>query len=213
VPELDRARVVSFRASSGLAVSDVRILPGRSARWLATVSKGIWSTFKLWRHRRPDRGSPYSSNMKILDGSDNTTDGAWAEVAQWSPRGAIFKGFALNDDPNAEGLVAIGVADGRYVFNNTFSLAFCSHFIHSVHTIEILALQPASESSPSEKLVLSSIKSIVTAYVPITFSGPILAAADSSRTTSILNILTDASATLRSAEVASGHGPPGLLVG
>lgn len=95
----------TFAASAGLAIADVRFLPGRGGQWLATVSKGIWSTFTLW---------------KLGDGCNKEREagGEWRapkKVAQWSSRGAIFRGFAVNEDPEGDALVAISVTNGKYV--------------------------------------------------------------------------------------------------
>ncbi|OBZ74688.1 hypothetical protein A0H81_05636 [Grifola frondosa] len=88
---------IDFQASSGTGVSDVQFLPGHDNRWLATVSKGIWSMISCW-----DIGSS----------SDQSANVPARKVADWCPKGAIFSGFVVNSDPNSDGNVATSVTTG-----------------------------------------------------------------------------------------------------
>jgi hypothetical protein len=80
----------SFEASGteGIAVSEVRFLPGTNGTRFVTTSKGIWSTLIFW------------------DISSNTPN----ELARWTCQGAIFRGFIVNDQPGAGGDVAISIS-------------------------------------------------------------------------------------------------------
>jgi hypothetical protein len=42
------------------------------------------------------------------------------KVCEWSPRGAIFNGFALNSDPNSEATVAISLHLNEYASNEHY---------------------------------------------------------------------------------------------
>lgn len=91
----------TFAASGGLPIAEVKLIPRDTDgfRMLATVSKGIWSTFTLWRI--PD--DPRATVTK---------------VTEWSARGAIFRGCAVNDQVEAyegegKAVVALSVVRGR----------------------------------------------------------------------------------------------------
>ncbi|KAJ3503747.1 hypothetical protein NLJ89_g8298 [Agrocybe chaxingu] len=73
--------------TSGTSVSHVRFLPGHGDRFLLTIAKSIWSAVAIW-----DLSSKESR-----------------KVGEWSPRGAIFNGFALNEDPDGGAELAISV--------------------------------------------------------------------------------------------------------
>jgi hypothetical protein len=72
----------------GIAVSEVRFLPGTRGSRLVTTSKGIWSALIFWDVEcSPPR-----------------------EIGRWSSQGSIFRGFVVNDTPGAEAVVAISVS-------------------------------------------------------------------------------------------------------
>ncbi|KAG6852862.1 hypothetical protein C0991_008497 [Blastosporella zonata] len=97
---------------SNVPVSDIRFLPGRSADWILTVSKGIWDVLTIW-----DLSSPENDARK---------------ACEWSQRGALFSGIALNTDPASEATLAVSMSnDGEQSVqlislhsgeNGTFSL-------------------------------------------------------------------------------------------
>lgn len=86
--------------TSGTSVSDVHFVPGHDDSLLLTISKVIWSVLDIW----------------FID-SDNPQ-----KVCEWSPRGAIFTGFALNSDKTSEATIAISIHLNEYV---------CFHLSHS----------------------------------------------------------------------------------
>jgi hypothetical protein len=60
---------------------------------MMTVSKSVWSVMAIWDIGEEDA----------------------RKVCEWSPRGAIFTGFALNHDPNSAATVAISLHLNEYV--------------------------------------------------------------------------------------------------
>lgn len=92
-PESWRPRTeTSMQNTPATPISDIHFVPGREGRWLLTVSKGIWSVITLW---------------DLLNGP--------SKVSEWSPKGAIFTGFVVNNDVASEGVVAIGTLQDRSV--------------------------------------------------------------------------------------------------
>jgi len=86
--------MVIFDATSSTPVSDLRFVPGHDGKWLLTVSRGIWSVITLW---------------DIGDGL--------RKMLEWSPREALFDGFALNTDPDSEATLAVSIVEeGSVVF-------------------------------------------------------------------------------------------------
>lgn len=84
---LSPQRTYCISGTSGTFVSDVRFLPSIDDRLLLTISKTIWSAVSLW--------DIHHAEAKM--------------VAQWSPRGAIFTGFAVNTEVASEATLAISV--------------------------------------------------------------------------------------------------------
>jgi len=60
---------------------------------MMTISKSVWSEMAIWDMGEEDA----------------------RKVCEWSPRGAIFNGFALNSDPDSEATVAISLHLNEYV--------------------------------------------------------------------------------------------------
>jgi hypothetical protein len=79
-----------FDANPSTYIEDVKFLPGKN--WLLTVSKGIWSGITAW-----------------------DLDACVTRMAEWSPKGAIFKGFAVNTDPYSEATLAVSIQDRSVV--------------------------------------------------------------------------------------------------
>jgi len=74
-------------------VSEIRFVPGHAGQWILTVSKGVWDVVTIW----DVSAEPH-------------------KCCEWSPRGAIFNGFALNTDPKSEATLAVSVLkDGSVV--------------------------------------------------------------------------------------------------
>lgn len=79
-----------FTAHPSTCIGAVRFMPHRE--WLFTFSKGIWSVISAW---------------DIKNGVTKLSD--------WSPKGTIFIGFAVNTDPDSEGTLAVSVKQDRSV--------------------------------------------------------------------------------------------------
>lgn len=74
-------------------MSEIRFVPGHAGQWILTVSKGVWDVVTIW----DVSAEPH-------------------KCCEWSPRGAIFNGFALNTDPKSEATLAVSVLkDGSVV--------------------------------------------------------------------------------------------------
>lgn len=73
-------------ATSNTSVSEIRFVPGHAGQWILTVSKGVWDVITIW---------------------DVTAEPQ--KCCEWSPRGAIFNGFALNADETSEATLAVSV--------------------------------------------------------------------------------------------------------
>jgi len=61
---------------------------------MLTISKSVWSAMAIW-----DMGEEKEDARK---------------VCEWSPRGAIFNGFALNSDPNSKATIAVSLHLNEY---------------------------------------------------------------------------------------------------
>jgi len=144
-----------FAANPSTYIEDVKFLPGKN--WLLTVSKGIWSGITAW-----------------------DLDAGVTRIAEWSPRGAIFKGFAVNTDPDSEATLAVSMQD-------------------SSSNIQILSLRCRGDGTPT---VFESISTIQTWLSPIALQGDILAFSDNVAETVIQNLKDDTCAILRNAPVS-----------
>ena len=65
---------------------------------MLTISRSVWSAMAIWDIGEEDA----------------------CKVCEWSPRGAIFNGFALNSDPNSEATVAISLHLNEYASNELY---------------------------------------------------------------------------------------------
>ncbi|KAI0651022.1 hypothetical protein C8Q79DRAFT_996609 [Trametes meyenii] len=90
-------RSLEFQASTGTGVSHIRILPGYSGRYVATVYKGIWSMISCW-----DIGDLSAASRPIKP----------HKVADWCPKSTIFSGFVINSDPDSEAALATAIQTG-----------------------------------------------------------------------------------------------------
>lgn len=78
---------LSFSASQGMPVSEIRFIPA-NYDWLISVSTGIWSVITCWDvHPRASRTA--------------------VKLAEWSPRGAIFTGIAVNQHRQSDAVLAV----------------------------------------------------------------------------------------------------------
>jgi hypothetical protein len=73
-------------------------VPGHGGRLMLTISRSVWSAMAIWDISEEDA----------------------RKVCEWSPRGAIFNGFALNSDPNSEATVAISLHLNEYASNKRY---------------------------------------------------------------------------------------------
>lgn len=67
---------------------------------MLTIFKSVWSAMAIW-------------DIGVKDAR---------KVCEWSPRGAIFNGFALNSDPNSEATIAISLHLNEYASNKPYHL-------------------------------------------------------------------------------------------
>ncbi|KAL0062763.1 hypothetical protein AAF712_010385 [Marasmius tenuissimus] len=89
-------RSKKWATHTSTAASDVRFLDGKEKRMLLTVSKGIWSVLTLWS----------------IDSND---DGKPVKLSEWSSRGGLFTGLAVNQDVDADERIAVSISqDGTH---------------------------------------------------------------------------------------------------
>ncbi|KAK7026025.1 hypothetical protein VNI00_015742 [Paramarasmius palmivorus] len=87
-----------FATNTSTAISDVRFFdvifgPTQTLqKMVLTVSKGIWSVLTLWSIGERESGEEAN------------------KLAEWSPKGALFTGLAINDDTKALERLAVSVA-------------------------------------------------------------------------------------------------------
>ncbi|KAF5347273.1 hypothetical protein D9756_009960 [Leucocoprinus leucothites] len=163
-------RTWSTSATANMSVTDIRFVPGSHGTLLFTLSKSIWSAITLWQlepviSRTPDE------------------DCAFRKRCEWSPRGAIFNGFALNSNPTSKVKLAV------------------SSLNNGNHTIELLSLK-AQENMGEWSLL--PVQSIPATFKPIALEGDLLAISDDTRETIILNWNTGAYATLEHVQSDQG---------
>lgn len=89
-----------FDANPSTYIEDVTFLPGKN--WLLAVSKGIWSGITAWN-----------------------LEAGVSRMAEWSPKGAIFNGFAVNADPDSEATLAVSIQDRLVSYSSCPSFAYC----------------------------------------------------------------------------------------
>lgn len=78
-------RMHHINGTAATSVSDTRFLPAHGGKLLLTVAKSVWSVLTVW---------------------DIMSD---TKVCEWSPRGAIFTGFAVNQVEESTATVAISL--------------------------------------------------------------------------------------------------------
>ncbi|KAF9260953.1 hypothetical protein L218DRAFT_1002264 [Marasmius fiardii PR-910] len=81
-----------WMTNTSTAVSDVRFLVVKGRKMVLTVSKGIWSVLTLW------------------DVDERDDEKTTKKLDEWSPRGGLFTGLAINEDEGCEEKLAISVA-------------------------------------------------------------------------------------------------------
>ncbi|KAF8064444.1 hypothetical protein FPV67DRAFT_1782692 [Lyophyllum atratum] len=156
-------------ATSNTSVSDVRFIPGHSAEWILTVSKGVWDVFTIW-------------DVSSEEGR---------KACEWSPRGAIFNGIALNTDPCSEATLAIALSqnDGE-------------------HTVQLISMQVDAEGESS----LKTICTIPSSLKPVKLHGDLLAMSDDVSRTVVRNWRTGTSAVLNHPADDGGVWQPNRIV-
>ncbi|ESK92826.1 hypothetical protein Moror_9139 [Moniliophthora roreri MCA 2997] len=97
---------VRFATNTSTAISDVRFLDVAVSseklvkKMILTVSKGIWSVLTLW---------------SIGEDDGHGVEESAAKLAEWSPKGGLFTGLAINDDVEADDRLAVSIAkDGGH---------------------------------------------------------------------------------------------------
>ncbi|KAF4612055.1 hypothetical protein D9613_003612 [Agrocybe pediades] len=127
-------RTYYISGTSGTSVSDARFLPGRDGKLLMSISKSVWSALSIW----------------------NITVGG-EKLCEWSPRGAIFTGFAVNSAERSEATIAVSLQ------------------LDETHIIKMLQLKCDSSTGRHS---FGEIYSFESGMIPITLDGDLLALAD-----------------------------------
>ncbi|KAH6897741.1 hypothetical protein BKA70DRAFT_1315627 [Coprinopsis sp. MPI-PUGE-AT-0042] len=135
---------MSIEGHSGSAVTHTYWLP--RSNMLLTVSKSIWLVITIWSVGRLGDPSPQPTKL-----------------CEWSPRGSIFKGLAINADPASPATLAVSVLDQS-----------------SEHQVHILSLKGSADS-----LFLETLVSFPTFFVPMTLEGNRVALCDDLAQTAI----------------------------
>ncbi|KAG6918472.1 hypothetical protein DXG01_014099 [Tephrocybe rancida] len=87
---LSPPRTLFISSISNISISDVRFLPGRSGDWILTVSKSIWDVITIW---------------------DLSSEKGMRRACEWSPRGGLFTGVAMNTDAGSDATLAVSVSN------------------------------------------------------------------------------------------------------
>jgi hypothetical protein len=160
-----------FAANPSTYIEAVKFLPGKN--WLLVVSKGIWSGITAW-----------------------DLDAGITRMAEWTPKGAIFNGFAVNADPDSKATLAVSIQD---------RLVICLGFVYSsaqiwlsFPRIQILSLLCNASSTT---VAFQSISTIHTRMRPIALQGDIIAFSDDFSDTIVRNLKDDTCAALRNTAV------------
>lgn len=96
------ARKWSINATTNTSVTDVRLIPGSAGALMLTLSKSVWSAVTIWELE------------PVISRTINDRC-SFHRRCEWSPRGAIFSGFALNSCPSSEVKLAISVLNNGFV--------------------------------------------------------------------------------------------------
>jgi len=92
-----------FVVSPSSPISDIRFIEGFEERFLLTVSKGIWSVLTIWDISFALGGI---TKEKVLGTSPR-------KCCEWSPKGGLFTGLALNSDLQSDAKLAVSIAMDR----------------------------------------------------------------------------------------------------
>ncbi|KAG5729342.1 hypothetical protein E4T56_gene9917 [Termitomyces sp. T112] len=152
-------------------VSDVKFLPGRCGEWILTVSKGIWDVLTIWDLRSSDK---------------NET----RKTCEWSLRGALFNGIALNTDPGSDATLAVSVSnDGEQM----------------IHLLLLRSDQNGGLSIQTTVTISSSMK-------PTKLEGDLLAVSDEVSQTVVWNWRARTSAILKQPDGEAGLWQPNRII-
>lgn len=99
----------SNSATANISVTDVRLIPGSRGTLLITLSKTIWSVITLWK-------------LEPVVSPASSENCSFEKCCEWSPRGAVVTGFALNSDPLSEVKLAVSSLNKGFVFPITLSI-------------------------------------------------------------------------------------------
>ncbi|EAU83733.2 hypothetical protein CC1G_05637 [Coprinopsis cinerea okayama7 len=146
--------VVNLEGHSGSAVSEVHFLPMKDM--LLTVSKSVWVVMTVWQIGAVGNPDP-------------------VKLCEWSPRGALFQGLAVNSDPTSPATLAVSVIDRS-----------------NEHHAHVLSLNQESQST----WALTTLVSFQTHFIPLTLEGNQVALCDDSSQTAIWDWSTSEYATL-----------------
>ncbi|KAG6847909.1 hypothetical protein H0H93_004998 [Arthromyces matolae] len=159
---LSPRRTLYIDSTANIPVSDVRFLPGRLGEWVLTVSKGIWDVLTIW-----DLSSSGTESRK---------------ACEWSLRGGLFNGLALNSSSGSEATVALAVSkDGE-------------------HKVHLLSLQ----TKEAGNYCLETISTVLSGMKPTKLEGDLLALSDDVTQTVIFNWRLRTSAILQQPEDDAG---------
>jgi hypothetical protein len=164
----DFKRQFDFRVSPSTAIYHICFIPGRGNRWLVTLTRGIWPVITLW-----EIGPPFTMR------------------SQWSPKGAIINGIALNEDIESEAVLGVGLMHDRLVFLYHYdAFASSSRVSRSMdhRTTQLLTIEQDGNLAP-----LVEIKA---QFRPLALNGDILVTSDDTSTTMVYNWRTGSRATL-----------------
>lgn len=106
-------RTWSTSAAANTSITDARLLPGSQGTRLFTFSKSVWSAVTLWE---------LEPVISRASGEQCTFN----KSCEWSPRGAIFSGFALSSIPSSEVKLAISMLNNGYADSYIRSGIWCT---------------------------------------------------------------------------------------
>ncbi|PPQ93506.1 hypothetical protein CVT25_005204, partial [Psilocybe cyanescens] len=152
-----RRRMRYISGTSGTSVSDVQYLPGHNDSLMLMISKSVWSVLSIW----------YIGSEKPH------------KVCEWSPRGAIFSGIAVNSDSRSEATIALALHLNEQVIG-----PYCENsFVKARDWVTVFFARDARYKNFDMK--------------PVTMNGDILALNDDFSQTAIWNWRTGSYGLLR----------------
>ncbi|KAG6862113.1 hypothetical protein C0995_005925 [Termitomyces sp. Mi166 len=167
---LSPRRTLFINSTSNVPVSDVKFIPGRCGDWILTVSKGIWDVLTIWNLTSPDENE--------------------RKACEWSSRGALFNGIALNTDPESDATLAIAVSnDGE-------------------HTVHLLSLR----GDDNGEFSLQTTLAISSNMKPTMLEGDLLAVSDEISQTVVWNWRIRTSAILQQLDGEAGLWQPNRII-